>query len=95
LNIPQVGVANISLFRGSLPAYLEHIIKPQRLGKRFTMSSIWTDLLFLHGYLIRKEELAWHPDAAPMPPPTNRPPVAPAPATTPARPTDCGKSACA
>lgn len=27
------------------------------------MSSIWTDLLFLHGYLIRKDDLAWRKDA--------------------------------
>lgn len=60
------------------------------------MSSIWIDLLFLHGYLIRKEELAWQPDAAPVHQPADRPPVAPAPATlSPARPADCDKSACA
>jgi len=60
------------------------------------MSSIWTDLLFLHGYLIRKEDLAWRADTARAQQQAGRPSAAPAPTTTsPARPTDCGKSACA
>ncbi|MEP7185285.1 MAG: hypothetical protein ABI767_05540 [Rhodanobacter sp.] len=29
------------------------------------MSSIWTDLLFLHGHLVRKEDLAWHHEKCP------------------------------
>ena len=27
------------------------------------MNSLWKDLLFLHGYLVRKEDLDWRPDA--------------------------------
>jgi hypothetical protein len=27
-----------------------------------SMNSIWKDLLFLHGHLVRKEDLAWRPD---------------------------------
>jgi hypothetical protein len=30
------------------------------------MSSIWKDLLFLHGYLARKEDLLWHDQTAPQ-----------------------------
>ncbi len=26
------------------------------------MNSIWKDLLFLHGHLVRKEDLVWHAD---------------------------------
>jgi hypothetical protein len=60
------------------------------------MSSIWTDLLFLHGYLIRKEELAWRTDTARAQQQAEHPAAAPAPVTTPpARPSDCGKPACA
>lgn len=29
------------------------------------MTSLWTDLLFLHGHLVRKEDLVWRRDAAP------------------------------
>lgn len=29
------------------------------------MSSLWKDLLFLHGHLLRREDMDWHPDAAP------------------------------
>ena len=31
------------------------------------MNSLWKDLLFLHGHLVRKEDLDWQPDA-PAPP---------------------------
>jgi hypothetical protein len=27
------------------------------------MSSLWKDLLFLHGHLVHKEDLDWHPEA--------------------------------
>jgi hypothetical protein len=27
------------------------------------MNSLWKDLLFLHGHLLRKEDLNWQPDA--------------------------------
>jgi len=27
------------------------------------MNSLWKDLLFLHGHLVRKEDLAWRSDA--------------------------------
>jgi hypothetical protein len=26
------------------------------------MNSLWKDLLFLHGHLLHKEDLDWHPD---------------------------------
>ena len=26
------------------------------------MASLWTDLLYLHGYLIRRDDLAWRHD---------------------------------
>ena len=26
------------------------------------MNSLWKDLLFLHGHLVRKEDLVWRPD---------------------------------
>ena len=26
------------------------------------MNSLWKDLLYLHGYLVRRDELAWQPD---------------------------------
>lgn len=26
------------------------------------MTSLWTDLLYLHGYLIRRDDLAWRHD---------------------------------
>ncbi|MGY3041330.1 hypothetical protein ACVWWQ_002962 [Rhodanobacter sp. TND4EL1] len=32
------------------------------------MSSIWKDLLFLHGHLANKNELDWHADARPEQP---------------------------
>ena len=31
------------------------------------MSSLWKDLLFLHGYLVRKEDLSWRDQTAPDP----------------------------
>ncbi|MEO6800124.1 MAG: hypothetical protein ABI178_09320 [Rhodanobacter sp.] len=31
------------------------------------MSSLWKDLLFLHGYLVRKEDLVWHDQTSPEP----------------------------
>lgn len=31
------------------------------------MNSIWKDLLFLHGHLVRKEDLAWRADSQPSP----------------------------
>ena len=32
------------------------------------MNSLWKDLLFLHGHLVRKEDLDWQPDAPANPP---------------------------
>jgi hypothetical protein len=34
------------------------------------MNSIWKDLLFLHGYLVRKEDLIWSDEAHTTPQPT-------------------------
>lgn len=33
------------------------------------MSSIWKDLLFLHGHLLHKQDLDWRPDPEPAPSP--------------------------
>jgi hypothetical protein len=44
-------------------AHLEHITT-QYFPRRFPISSIWTDLLFLHGHLVRYD-LAWRADASP------------------------------
>jgi hypothetical protein len=63
LNIPQVWLANISLFRGLAHAYLERYPKQLVLSSGvIPMNSIWKDLLFLHGHLVRKEDLVWHSD---------------------------------
>lgn len=57
------------------------------------MSSIWKDLLFLHGYLQARDELSWRADAqsaevppaaAATPPPKTAPAGNPPPRTKPA-----------
>jgi hypothetical protein len=35
------------------------------------MTSLWTDLLYLHGYLIRRDDLAWRHDTEPQQPASN------------------------
>jgi hypothetical protein len=35
------------------------------LFKEYPMSSLWKDLLFLHGHLVRKEDLLWADQANP------------------------------
>lgn len=40
------------------------------------MRSIWTDLLSLHGYFVRKEDLAWRDDGTVRPETTEPEPVA-------------------
>jgi hypothetical protein len=63
LNIPQVCLANISLFGGLAHAYLELTPKQLVLSPGvIPMNSIWKDLLSLHGHLVRKEDLDWRPD---------------------------------
>lgn len=58
------------------------------------MNSIWKDLLFLHGHLVRKEDLAWRSDTAPEQQPTEA--ATPLPQATPARqPRDGCTPACA
>jgi hypothetical protein len=50
LNPLQVWLANISLFGGLQDAYLEPTAKGQ-IDWEGVMSSLWTDLLFLHGHI--------------------------------------------
>jgi hypothetical protein len=63
LKIPQVWLANISLFDGLAHAYLEcwrsHCASS---FEDLLMNSLWKDLLFLHGHLVRKEDLVWRSD---------------------------------
>jgi hypothetical protein len=55
------------------------------------MSSIWKDLLFLHGHLLHQQDLEWAAETAPAQDTT-----APLPQPTPATPSrDCGAAACA
>lgn len=58
------------------------------------MSSIWKDLLFLHGHLVHKDDLIWGADTAPKP---HEADVTPAlrPVTPTRQPQDCGNPACA
>jgi hypothetical protein len=65
LNILQVWLANISLFGGLARAYLEHFPSLCACSKELPMSSLWKDLLFLHGHLVRKEDLLWADQASP------------------------------
>ena len=58
------------------------------------MSSIWKDLLFLQGYLVRKEDLVWRSDTAPEPNKSEAKPVQ-AVAVPSSKPRDCGTPACA
>ena len=58
------------------------------------MTSLWKDLLFLHGHLVRKEDLTWRRDAAPesaAPEATRSSPPAPQPAPS----KEQGAAACA
>jgi hypothetical protein len=67
------------------PAYLE--FPPTQQGcEKTLMSSIWKDLLFLHGYLQARDELSWRADAQPekaLPTAAATPPPKPAPAGNP------------
>ncbi len=58
------------------------------------MTSIWKDLLFLHGYLVNRDDLIWSSESAPKPSEGDAFPALPA--ATAARATqDCGNPACA
>jgi hypothetical protein len=58
------------------------------------MSSLWKDLLFLHGHLLHEQDLQWHADIAPAQEATRT--TMPAPESAPAKhPRDCGTAACA
>ncbi|EIM00767.1 hypothetical protein LRK24_02515 [Rhodanobacter denitrificans] len=35
------------------------------------MHSLWKDLLFLHGHLLHKDDLDWHPEPEPAPDPAS------------------------
>jgi hypothetical protein len=58
------------------------------------MSSIWKDLLFLHGHLLHRQDLEWAAETAPAQDATTAPlsQPTPAPATS---SHDCGAAACA
>ncbi len=58
------------------------------------MNSLWKDLLFLHGHLVRKEDLVWRSDTAPGQHTTDL--TTPLPqAMLERQPRDCGTPACA
>jgi hypothetical protein len=60
------------------------------------MTSIWKDLLFLHGHLLHREELIWRHDSATEQPEQRAAPAAEkAPAAAAVKPRDCGTPACA
>ena len=58
------------------------------------MTSIWKDLLFLHGHLVNRDDLIWSSEAAPKPDERDALPALSA-ATAARAPQDCGKPACA
>ena len=58
------------------------------------MSSIWKDLLFLHGHLVRQQDLEWRVDATPPQDVSKVTPSLPQAASA-THPDDCCTTACA
>ncbi|MFC5527432.1 hypothetical protein ACFPPA_16945 [Rhodanobacter ginsengisoli] len=59
------------------------------------MTSLWKDLLFLHGHLVRKEDLTWRRDAAPESAAPEATPRSSPPAPSKAPSKEQGAAACA